>query len=121
MKILLVEDSIISRNHGAKILEVLGHSVFPARTGEQAIEQFCSQKPDVVITDLDLPYMDGVDVIRKIRKQDKFAKILVSSCASDKSLLSGALEAGACEVLSKPMQPDQVSKALSRLNGRSAI
>ncbi|MBI2267306.1 MAG: response regulator [Armatimonadetes bacterium] len=118
MKVLLVEDSFLARERETKVLKNLGHKVVQACDGDEAVKLFKAEKPDVVITDLDMPYLGGQDAIKEIRKLNPKVPILVCSSSADKQQLMSAMQAGASEILGKPLDPNQLQTALSNARGR---
>ena len=78
-KILIVEDDKAVGNLIETTLETQGYEFFTARTGQDAILQAASQKPDIMILDLGLPDFDGVQVIEKIRNWSEVPIIVVSA------------------------------------------
>jgi CheY-like chemotaxis protein len=77
--ILIVDDNQLGTVAQRSVLEELGHRVYVAKSGEQALELYRSQGFDIVITDYNMPKMDGVELIRKLRKSDPNARIILIS------------------------------------------
>ncbi|NUM35020.1 MAG: response regulator [Candidatus Brocadiae bacterium] len=95
-KILLVEDSQITREIQKAILHANGYEVIEAKNGRVALEILENYRPDLLITDIDMPEMNGLDLTKRIKenKKYKFPIIIVSASGSQKEILRGA-EAGA--------------------------
>ena len=105
--ILVVEDDKAVRNLIATTLETQGYLYHTAATGEASILEVASNQPDVIILDLGLPDMDGVDVIRKVRTWSNTPIIVVSARSEDKDKID-ALDAGADDYLTKPFSVDEL-------------
>ncbi|MFH1292696.1 MAG: response regulator [Pseudomonadota bacterium] len=110
MKILIVEDDLVSRSFLQKILETLGHKVLSAEDGRKALEFFQQNSVKMVITDWMMPEMDGLTLCRNIR-QAKISHyvylIFVTAKDQKKDTLRG-LEAGADDYIVKPFDPEEL-------------
>ena len=106
-EILVVEDDNAVANLMAATLETQDYRYKRANTGAGAVMEALSSKPDVVLLDLGLPDMDGVDVIRKIRSWSNMPIIVVSARSEDFDKVA-ALDAGADDYLTKPFSVDEL-------------
>lgn len=106
-KILIVEDDAAISNLIATTLETQDYQYHVAKTGVAALLEAASYSPDVVILDLGLPDMDGVDIIRKVRGWSNLPIIVVSARNEDSDKVS-ALDAGADDYLTKPFSVDEL-------------
>lgn len=111
-KILVVDDSGYARRVHRSILEAAGHSVLEAATGMTAIEAYSLEKPDVVLLDLSMADLGGIDVLKTIRQLDDQARVVVLSADVQRSTESEVLAAGAKRFLAKPANPDQLTTAV---------
>ncbi|MFR1758683.1 MAG: response regulator [Christensenellaceae bacterium] len=109
--ILIVEDDTAVRNLIATTLETQDYRFHTAQTGAQAVFEAVSQKPDIILLDLGLPDMDGVDIIKKIRSWSTKPIIVISARSEDRDKIE-ALDAGADDYLTKPFS---VEELLARL------
>ena len=109
--ILVVEDDSAVRNLIATTLETHGYRFQTAPTGESAILEAVSHNPDVILLDLGLPDMDGIEIIHKIRSWSKTPIIVISARSEDTDKID-ALDAGADDYLTKPFS---VEELLARL------
>lgn len=103
-RILLAEDSITTRAQEIRILEGAGYAVTPAANGLDAFRTLMTQPFDAVVSDINMPRMDGLELTERIRRIPKFAElpiILVTSLATDEDRQHG-LEAGANAYITKP-------------------
>lgn len=110
-KILIVEDDTAICNLISTTLETQNYQYHVAKTGVAALLEAASYSPDVMILDLGLPDMDGVEIIRKVRGWSNMPIIVVSARSEDSDKV-GALDAGADDYLTKPFS---VEELLARL------
>lgn len=110
-KILIVEDDTAICNLISTTLETQNYQHHVAKTGVAALLEAASYSPDVMILDLGLPDMDGVEIIRKVRGWSNMPIIVVSARSEDSDKV-GALDAGADDYLTKPFS---VEELLARL------
>ncbi len=109
--ILVVEDDAPVRNLIGTTLKTHGYNYLTASNGESAVMQASSHNPDVVLLDLGLPDIDGVDVIKKIRTWSEMPIIVISARTEDQDKID-ALDAGADDYLTKPFS---VQELLARI------
>ena len=109
--ILIVEDDKAVRNLMGTTLDIQEYRYHMAKNGAQALMEAVSQRPDVIILDLGLPDMDGVELIKKIRSWSNVPIIVVSARSEDADKVN-ALDAGADDYLTKPFS---VEELLARL------
>lgn len=112
--ILVVEDDAPVRNLIGTTLKTHDYDYIAATNGESAVMQASSHNPDVVLLDLGLPDIDGVDVIRKIRSWSEMPIIVISARAEDKDKID-ALDAGADDYLTKPFDMDELIARIASL------
>ena len=111
--ILVVEDDFAIRSLIASTLEIEGYKYHVAKDGKQAIIEATTQNPEMILPDLGLPDMDGVDVIKKIRNWSTVPITVISARSEDKDKID-ALDAGADDYLTKPFSTE---KLLARIRG----
>lgn len=109
--VLVVEDDAAIRNLISTTLETYKYKYLTAATGETAIMEAVSHNPDVVLLDLGLPDMDGVEIIKKIRSWSTMPIIVISARTEETDKIE-ALDAGADDYLTKPFS---VEELLARL------
>lgn len=109
--ILIIEDDKAVKNLIATTLEMHDYHYIWADKGEQGILSAASQRPDIILLDLGLPDMDGVDVILKVRSWTNTPMIVISARSEDNDKIA-ALDAGADDYLTKPFS---VEELLARL------
>lgn len=105
--ILVVEDDAPVRNLIGTTLKTHGYDYMSAASGESAVMQASSHNPDVILLDLGLPDIDGVDVIKKVRTWSEVPIIVISARTEDKDKID-ALDAGADDYLTKPFSVEEL-------------
>lgn len=120
-KLLLVDDSGLARRGMRSILESAGFDVIEATDGIVALEQYFLEKPDVVILDLVMRGMYGLDVLAKLREMDPAVRVIVVSADVQESSQQLVHEAGASGFLTKPVDRTRVLNLVQQvLEGRPA-
>lgn len=121
MRILVVEDEIELCDSIAEGLQIDGYAVDTCYDGEEAFELMTVEAYDLVILDLNLPKMDGIEILTKFRKQNKNSKVLILSArdrVSDKVL---GLDIGANDYLTKPFAFEELEARIRSLLRRTFI
>jgi two-component system chemotaxis response regulator CheY len=111
-KVLIVDDSALTRRSLRQILETAGCQVVEAESGLDALERYFLDKPDVVLLDLVMRGMYGLDVLQKLRELDPRARIIVVSADIQTSSQDLAGEAGAAGFINKPFDKTDILSAL---------
>ena len=112
-KVLYAEDEEGIRNNVSDILELFFNKVFVANDGEDALLQYEIEKPDIIIMDICMPKVDGLDVIKKIRAQNKKIPIIVLSAHKEEKYLWKAIEQKITKYLIKPFDKQMLLEALN--------
>src|SRR5215208_2313012 len=112
-KILVVDDSGMSRKTLRKILEPQGHQVVEAEEGIAALELYFLDKPDLVFLDLTMTGMYGIDVLNKLREMDPQARVIIASADIQSSTREMVDEGGASGFVNKPFTSDKVLSVLN--------
>ncbi|MEG1879852.1 MAG: response regulator, partial [Oscillospiraceae bacterium] len=99
--ILVVEDDKAVRNLITTTLEMENYNYYTAKTGKEALSEAISRNPDVILLDLGLPDMDGVEIIKKYRSWSSKPIIVISARSEDRDKID-ALDSGADDYLTKP-------------------
>jgi len=119
-RVLVVEDEQTDRMILAGIVEGMGHEVYFASDGEQAFKTYVRMSIDVVVTDLLMPHVDGLEFIVALRTLFPDAQVIAVS-GKGPELLAVAKKKGAFVALSKPVDPDQLLEAIARVAPDSSI
>jgi DNA-binding response OmpR family regulator len=120
--ILLVDDFEDSLDIYAPYLTHHGHRVLVARTGHEALESARAHRPDIILLDVSMPGLNGLDVVRILRADQQFATrpiVALTARALDSERLE-ALKAGFDEVIAKPCLPDELVSSVRRILGAAA-
>ncbi|OQW69368.1 MAG: DNA-binding response regulator [Proteobacteria bacterium ST_bin11] len=117
IKILLVDDHAVVRAGFRMLLSVSGdvEVIAEAERGEQAIQRYHESKPDMVVMDLSMPGIGGLEAIRRIVARDANARILVYSIYHEQVYVRRALEAGAQGYITKNMAPNLLMTAIESI------
>ena len=113
--VMVVDDSGYARRTHRRILESVGHTVVEASTGMAAIEGYFVHRPDLVLLDLSMEDMGGLDVLRKLRELEAGARVVVVSADIQRSTSHLVAEAGALRFLGKPVGTDELLATVSTL------
>lgn len=120
-RILLVDDSGMARRGTRRILEGAGYDVVEADDGMSALERYFVEKPDLVVLDLVMKGMYGLDVLARLRELDPDVRVIVMSADVQTSSREMAQAAGATGFLTKPAAPEALLAIVSRaLGGESS-
>ena len=111
-KILIVDDSAMSRRILRRILEGADYKVIEAEDGMIAIEKYFLEKPDIVLLDLIMKEMRGIDVLKKILQMDDKARIVVASADIQHSTRTITREEGAVGFVTKPFVEEEIIAAV---------
>ena len=116
-KILVVDDSNMSRRILRRMLESAGHQVLEAQDGMTGIEQYSLHQPDLVLLDLTMPKMHGLEVLEKLREMDEQARVVVATADIQSATHTLAEAAGASGYITKPLAADKVLQAVNNALG----
>lgn len=111
-KVLIVDDSALSRRTLRRILESAGYKVVEADDGMTALEVYFLEKPNLVLLDLVMKGMYGLDVLVKLREMDPKALVVIASADIQSSTRKMVDEAGALAFVNKPFVSEQVIAAV---------
>lgn len=117
LRVLLVEDAPFLRHAFGRLLRLHGFEVYEATDGLEALHCVPVFRPQVVLTDLMMPVMDGIELIRKLHEDPKTSSVpvvAITADATDNSLRS-AREAGAADVMTKPIHLPELLERLRHL------
>lgn len=120
-RVLVVDDSALARRNSRRILENAGFEVIEADDGMTALEQYFVHKPKVVILDLVMKGMYGLDVLARMREMDPEARVIVVSADVQHSSRELVERGGGAGFLTKPVQADSLLSAVQSAlqeNGR---
>ena len=119
-RILVVDDSGLARRGTRRVLEGAGYSVSEAEDGMVALERYFVDKPDLVVLDLVMKGMYGLEVLSKLRELDPHARVIVLSADIQTSSRQMVNDAGAAAFLNKPVTPEDLVNAVHTALEREA-
>lgn len=113
--VLVVDDSNYTRRVHTRMLESNGHKVLEQSTGMGAIEVFSLERPDVVLLDLSMEDLGGIQVLKTMRELDPKARVIVISADVQKTTERMAMDAGAARFMGKPASEQSLLTAVAEL------
>ncbi len=108
--VLVVDDNKTIQDTLAFILERLGHKVWIACNGEEAIKEYQKHNPDLVFMDIRMPKMSGVDAIKEIKKIDNKAKIVIVTAFSGDNDIRELVKTDSIKIIDKPFEIAEIKK-----------
>lgn len=111
--VLLVDDSVVTRNVVSKLLKTFGYDVIEAKNGTEAIS-LVDKEPDIVICDVEMPDIDGFETTRQLKKKKPDLPVILFSTLSHEQLAKG-LEVGADAYISKDEPPERLLRLIEKL------
>jgi two-component system, chemotaxis family, chemotaxis protein CheY len=115
IRILIADDLSFMRMVQREILEENGYIVVgEASDGIEAVDKFKSLKPDILILDITMPHMNGLDAMYKILESDKTARIIICSALGQQQLIVEAIKAGVKDFIVKPFKPERMLSAIQK-------
>ncbi len=115
-KILIVDDAGFMRKMVQTHLNKAGYTDFvEAADGQQAVDFYQAEKPDLVIMDITMPNMDGIEALRNIKANDPNAKVVMCSAMGQESMVMEAIKLGALDFIVKPFKQDRIIQTVSKI------
>ena len=115
-KILVVDAAGFMRKMVQTHLSKAGYDeVIEGDDGQQAIELYEEEKPDLVIMDITMPNMDGIEALRQIKQTDPGAKVVMCSAMGQESMVLEAIKLGALDFIVKPFKQDRIIQTVSKV------
>lgn len=107
---LIVDDSLFARKNIAKAVEAIGGNVIgEAVNGREAVDKYFELRPDLVLMDISMPEMEGIEALGLIRERDSSAKVVIVSSLNHQELVKKGISLGAKHFISKPVQLDKAA------------
>lgn len=125
MRILLVDDSRTIRNIQRNVLKQLGHEdVDEAADGVLALARISEKRPDLMLVDWNMPNMDGITLVKKVRETDKKLPIIMCTTEAEKTRVVEAIKAGVNNYVVKPFTTEtlgeKINQTMAKLTGAPA-
>ncbi|GAB5046999.1 response regulator [Thermodesulfovibrio sp. TK110] len=117
MKILVVDDDKTTRKMISLILKNKGYEVVTAENGLEALQKLGLEKINLILTDMNMPYMDGIELTRQVRANPDFSNIpvVMITTEADEDEKKRAFEAGVDDYLVKPTNAEQITESMKRI------
>jgi len=122
-KILVIDDSLYHREELKRLLDENGYKVFDAADAIDGLQMMRKIHPDLVITDINMPVMEGTEAVKYMKKIDRDAIIVMFSSLDDERTVMEAIKGGAKDYITKPLDKAKMIETVERLlktysNGR---
>lgn len=114
-KLLTIEDDVLLRETLTEILEVYGHTVIQAENGEEGVRMFSKTIPDLLLCDVNMPKMNGFEVLEKIKmlvSASEFPPFIFLSAKTEQKNIKRGLDLGAVDFVSKPYSASELLKLI---------
>ena len=116
--ILICDDAAFMRMMFKDILTKNGYNVAgEAENGAKAVEKYAELKPDLVLMDITMPEMDGIEALKKIKASDPSASVIMCSAMGQQAMVIESIQSGAKDFIVKPFQADRVIEAVQKVVG----
>ena len=116
--ILICDDAAFMRMMIKDILTKNGYNIAgEAENGVKAVEKYSETKPDLVLMDITMPEMDGIQALKKIKEVDAGANVIMCSAMGQQAMVIEAIQNGAKDFIVKPFQADRVLEAVKKVIG----
>ncbi len=120
-KILVIDDESATLAMFRLLLGAYGYSVLTAENSASGLEIFREERPPIVLTDIRMPEMDGIQVLQKIKEEDNEAEVIMITGHGDLELAIQSLKSDATDFITKPINKDALEVALRRANEKIAL
>ena len=115
-KIMLVDDAGFMRMMIKNYLTKAGYSNFvEGEDGAQAVQLYQQEKPDLLIMDITMPNMDGIEALREIKKIDPGARVVMCSAMGQESMVMEAITLGAMDFIVKPFKEERIVQTVNKV------
>ena len=116
--ILICDDAAFMRMMIKDILTKNGYNIAgEAENGIKAVEKYSETKPDLVLMDITMPEMDGIQALKKIKEMDPNASVIMCSAMGQQAMVIEAIQSGAMDFIVKPFQAERVLEAVKKVVG----
>ena len=116
--ILICDDAAFMRMMIKDILTKNGYNIAgEAENGAMAVDKYNETKPDLVLMDITMPEMDGIQALKKINENDPSALVIMCSAMGQQAMVIESIQAGAKDFIVKPFQADRVLEAVQKVLG----
>ncbi len=117
-KVMICDDAAFMRMMIKDILTKNGYEIAAeAENGQKAVEKYPEVKPDLVLMDITMPEMDGIQALKKIKEIDGGANVIMCSAMGQQAMVIEAIQSGAKDFIVKPFQAERVLEAVKKVVG----
>ena len=117
-RVMVCDDAAFMRMMIKDILVKNGYEIAAeAENGLKAVERYLEAKPDLVLMDITMPEVDGIEAVRRIKALDSNANVIMCSAMGQQAMVIEAIQAGAKDFIVKPFQGDRVLEAVRKVIG----
>ena len=117
-RVLICDDAAFMRMMIKDILTKNGYNIAgEAENGAKAVEKYAELKPDLVLMDITMPEMDGIEALKKIKASDPGASVIMCSAMGQQAMVIESIQSGAKDFIVKPFQADRVIEAVQKVVG----
>ncbi len=113
-KVLLVDDSMFTRSMLKKLVKEMGHEVVEAVNGREGLDAITREEPDIVITDLLMPELDGIGLLEGVKEKNIDIPVIVLSANVQDTVREQCIGLGAVEFFNKPPNKEELQKYLEK-------
>jgi two-component system chemotaxis response regulator CheY len=113
--ILIADDAAFMRMRCGRLLTDNGFEVIEAENGREAVEKYAEHRPDVVLLDITMPELDGLEALKEIMSADPQARVAMVTAVGQQQVVMEALKSGARDFVVKPFQPERILAAIHKL------
>lgn len=116
--ILICDDAAFMRMMIKDILTKNGYNIAgEAENGQKAVEKYAELKPDLVLMDITMPEMDGIEALKRIKAADPSTSVIMCSAMGQQAMVIESIQSGAKDFIVKPFQADRVIEAVQKVVG----
>ena len=113
-KLLIVDDQFGIRILLTEIFQKEGYRIFQASNGKKALEIVKKYKPDLVLLDIKIPGMDGIEILKRLMKIDPNMKVIIMTAYGELNMIQEAMDLGAITYFTKPFDIDDLREAVAK-------
>ncbi len=114
-KILIIDDAKFTRTMLKKMMDEFGYETIEAENGKVGLEKICSEAPDIVLTDILMPEMEGTELLTLLRETKMDVKVIVVSANIQDTVRDQCMNLGVSEFFSKPPDKEKLKEAMEKI------
>lgn len=116
-KVLIVDDQFGIRILLNEVLQKEGYETYQASNGNQALENVTNHSPDLVLLDMKIPGMDGIEILKRMKKLDQNIRVIIMTAYGELDMIQEAKDLGALTHFAKPFDIDDIRSAVKKYIG----